>query len=349
MRTAAIVAAGVAIVTAVPAAQAGDEVYRKVIDDYRRTGAVATAVTPLLGWSPPQLELAVKSVIARADTAELEAAATLHLEIGIAVAGLNPASAVGYFDHASRLIAATLPPEAIRKGLSAERLTEIAEVQATVLRVAASVFLSLYDVRRARPLVTAARRIAPRSAAILCLAGTADEIDSGGYDPSVWDALAQRMRVGRERSRLLLLAENSYKKALAIDPGFALAHIRLGRVQFLQNNFREARTSLQAGRDLAREPRHKFLAALFMGTLQQTQNDLAGARQSFEQALAIMPQSQNAVAALSYVELMAGHTDRAQQISRDFASATHDQAWWAYKTGALDLEGLQWLRQRSRK
>ena len=160
--------------------------------------------------------------------------------------------------------------------------------------------------------------------------------------------VAQRTRTARERDRLLVLAESSYKKALAIDPDYALARIRLGRVQYLLNNLREARRSLQIGRDLAREPRQKFLAALFMGALQLTQNDLAGARQSFEQALAIMPQSQNAVAALSYEELMAGHLDRAQQVARDYASGS-TTSWWAYKTGALDLESLQWLRQRVRK
>jgi len=349
MRTAAALLVCAAAFTALPAAQSDVDLYRSVIEEYRQTGAVAKAVRPLLGWSAERLELSVKAVIARADTPELEAAATLHLEIGIAVAGINPASSAGYFDHASRLIAATLPPEAIRKGLSAERLTEIADVQATVLRVAASAFLSVYDVRRARPLVAAAQRIAPRSAAVLTLAGTTDEVDSSGYDPTVWDALTQRTRTGRERARLLVIAESSYKKALAIDPDYLLARIRLGRVQFLLNNLREARTSLQAGRDLAREPRHKFLAALFTGALQQTQNDLAGASKSFEQALAIMPQSQNAVAALSYAELMAGHTERAQQVAREYASATLDDAWWAYKTGALDLESLQWLRQRVRK
>src|SRR6478752_1766295 len=111
MRTAAALLVWAAVLSALPAAQSDVDLYRSVIEEYRQTGAAAKAVMPLLGWSPERLELCIKAVIARADTPELEAAATLHLEIGIAVAGINPASAAGYFDHASRLVTATLPPQ----------------------------------------------------------------------------------------------------------------------------------------------------------------------------------------------------------------------------------------------
>lgn len=349
MRTTAAAMACAAALSAAPTEQSGPDVYRGVVEEYRKTGDAAKAVEPLRGWSADEIERGVQALIARADTPELEAAATLHLEIGIAVAGLAPNSALSYFDHAERLIGATLPPPDIRRGLSAERLAEITDTTATILRVAASTFLSINDVRRARPLIARARRVAPDSAPIVTLAGTADEIDSSANDPDVWDGVAQRTRAARERSRFLTMAEGLYKDALKIDEAYPLARIRLGRVQFLLNNTREARKSLEAGRDAAKEPRHKFLAALFLGALLERQKDLDGARQSYETAHAIIPQSQNAVVALSNVELLAGNFDRAHQVAREFASAKLDDAWWAYKTGVLDLEGLQALRQRMQR
>ena len=155
-----------------------------------------------------------------------------------------------------------------------------------------------------------------------------------------------RNRAVRDRTRYLVVAERYYRDALDVDPSYALARIRLGRVQCLENLLPRARASLDAGRAASTEPRPRFLAALFMGGLELQQGDLEGARRAYQEALAIMPQSQNAIAGLAYTELVAGHVERAEQIARQYTGATLDDAWWAYKAGALDLEGLQWLRQR---
>ena len=60
-------------------------------------------------------------------------------------------------------------------------------------------------------------------------------------------------------------------------------------------------------------------------------------------------QSQNAIVALAYVELIAGPPDRAQALARRFLGTPNsDEGWWASKNGTLDHAGLQWLRQRVR-
>ena len=325
------------------------ETYSKVIEAYRSTGNAAEAVKPLLRWNADQFAAAVESVLRRADPTSLEAAAALQLEIGIAVVGLSEAGAALYFEHGSRLINAVMPPAAIRKGLSAERLQEITDVGATWHRVAASAFLSVNDELHARTFAGRARALGPKSAATLTVVGAVDEVAGELNNPDNWDALIQMGRALRERQRLLLRAEESYKAAIEADPEYPLAYIRRGRVEFLRRNFKAARPLLERGSALAREPRHQYLAAMFTGALQQAQNDLGAARASFERALAIAPQSQNAVAALSFVELMAGRTGRAEEIARAYTGTKLDDAWWAYKTGALDIEGLQWLRQRVRR
>ena len=138
---------------------------------------------------------------------------------------------------------------------------------------------------------------------------------------------------------------------MSADPTYALAQIRLGRVEFLFKNMQAGRACRsQKGSAAAREPSHRYLAAMFMGALLQEQKDLAGARAEFERALEIAPQSQSAIVALAYVELMSGRPDHAQALARGYLGTPNsDEAWWAFKNGTLDHAGLKWLRQRVRK
>jgi tetratricopeptide (TPR) repeat protein len=347
MRTVMIAMASAAMLTQPDPAAV--ETYRAAVAAYLASGNAAESVKRLVGWTNEQFDVAVQTVLRRADPKELEAAAAVHLEIGIAVVGLSNGAAQGYLEHGSKLITAVLPPADIRRGLSAERLNDIAMLSATWHRVAATAFLSVNDGMRARLFADRAARMTPKSAAVLTVLGMIDEVEAGLSNPDDWDAIIQQNRAGRERARLLVRAEESFKAAMNADPDYALAPIRMGRVEFLRGDFRKAQTYLERGSALAREPRHQYLASMFTGALQQEQNNLADARTSFERALAIAPQSQNAVVALSYVEMMSGRAGRAQQIARGFTSAPLDEAWWAYKTGTLDIEGLQWLRQRVRK
>lgn len=347
MRTAAIVAALVTTLASQPI-PSPTAIYRAALAEYLKTGDAARAARPLATLGPEPLELAVKAILYRADPRELEGAADLHLEIGIAMAGLSVSGATAYFDQGSRLVSAIVPPLAIRKGVSALRLEQMTLISTTWHRVAASTFLSINDVARARSMLLRAGRIVPPSAEMLTAIGTAHEIDAGVINPDNWDSLTGKTHSGFERARRLLLAEDSYKAAIKSDPTYPLALIRLGRVQFLQNNLKAARESFERGTALAREPRHQFLAAMFMGALQESRNDLAGANHSYERALHIAPQSQHAVAALVFVDVMLGWNNRAEEVARAYTSAKLDDAWWLHKTGAFDFEGLQWLRQHLR-
>ena len=326
------------------------ERYRDAVETYARTGDVAAAVKPLTGWNKEQLDLAVKAVISRADSAELESAAVLQLEIGTALAGSDPAGAEGYLALGSRMIDALLPPSSIRAGLSAQRLSEIATVRATWLGVAGSVLLSVNEIETARPYFEKALRITPKSAALLTMLGASFEIDGTVYNPDDIEAAFLKNRARAQRSRLLLRAQLTYREALKVDPDYPLAQIRLGRVRFLNDDLKQAGEWLAKGSAGAREPAHRYLAAMFTGALLQQKKDLAGAREAFERALAVAPRSQSAMVGLAYVEMMAGRPDRAQTLVRGhIAEANADDSWWAFKNGTLDQDGLQWLRARVRK
>jgi tetratricopeptide (TPR) repeat protein len=346
-------AAGFAVLGSVVAsgqAPTTPDVYRAVVATYVKTGDPAAAVKPLLGWDRPTLDAAVAQTVASADPTFMEAAAVLHLEIGIALAGISTPSSYGYLELGSRLVDGLVSVNpAVASKLSAERAEDVALTRATYLGVAGSAFLSVNDVSRARPFFARALKITPRSPSILTLQGIADEIDGAVLNPDDVESLIMKTRAARERIRLLLSAEQLYRQALSADPAYALAQIRLGRVEFLFKNMKAAALSLQKGSAAAQDPSHRYLAAMFTGALLQEQKDLAGARAAYERALEIAPRSQNAIVALAYVALLSGRPDHAQSLARSYTGTPNaDEGWWAYKNGTLDHAGLQWLRTRVR-
>ena len=329
-------------------APADPALYREAVRIYLATGDSGIAVERLIGWDPAALQRAAYELTRIGDVRLMEAGALLHLELGAAIAGWSPASAQRQFELGERLVDALLPgnPD-VRRTLDPKRTDEIATIRATWLGVAGSVFLSVHDVFHARSYFVKALKIKPRSAPILTLLGTADEIDGANHDPNEM-AVRLRKRVEVERKRLLASAEDHYRRALETDPRYPLAQIRRGRVDFLRGNFRQAGEWLRQGSAAASTPAERYLAAMFTGALLQAQQDVAGARASFETALAIAPKSQSAVVALAHAELMAGRPDRSHALARRYADAVHDsETWWTF-SGTLDQNGLQWLRRRLR-
>jgi len=348
-------AAGIAMLasTAVGHAQVAPSpaVYRNAVATYVKTGDPATAVKPLLGWDRKGLEAVVADTIASGDASLIEAAAVLHLEIGVAIAGISTASSHGYLELGERLTDGLVPvnPDVLRN-LSAQRKEEIARTRAAYLGVAGSAFLSVNDVMRARPFFERALKITPKAPALLTLKGTADEIDGAVINPADSENTTMKSRADRERTRLLLSADSLYRQALDADPTYALAQIRLGRVQFHFKNPKQAGEWLAKGSAGAKDPTHKYLAAMFTGALLQEQKNIAGARAAFEEALVLAPRSQNAIVALAYVELISGRPDHAQSLARSYTGTPNsDDGWWAYKNGTLDNAGLLSLRKRVRK
>jgi tetratricopeptide (TPR) repeat protein len=341
----------VAIASASAQAPTRAEVYRAAVALYVKTSDPLTAVKLLAGWEQKGLSDAVAETIKSGDVRVNEAAALLHLEIAVAIAGVSTGSTQTYLDLGSQLIDGITPtnPDVVRN-LSREQLSQIAKVRATWHGVAGSAFLSVNDIDRARQFLSKAQKITPGSAAILTLQGTADEIEGAGYNPDDVESSMLSRRAVAQRTRLLLSAEELYRRALSADPAYALAQIRLGRVEYLFKNMKAAAQSLQKGSAAAQDPSHRYLAAMFTGAFLQEQKDLAGARAEFERALELAPRSQNAIVALAYVELIAGRPDRAQALVRGhLGTADPDEAWWAFKNGTLDLTGLRWLRQQVRK
>jgi tetratricopeptide (TPR) repeat protein len=224
------------------------------------------------------------------------------------------------------------------------RVDGLDEFRSIWLSVAGSVFLSIRDPQHAIPYLREALDLAPKSAHVLTVIGSAEEVDGSGWNADDWSTLSQRERNVRERVVRLGRAEKAYRDALRIDPAYALASIRLGRVLQLNGKLNEARQAMDRGLKDSRGPFSEYVGSLFLGSLLVQQKDLAGARRAYERALAIAPLSQPAVVGMAHVELMTGRPDRAQALAQDFAAKNGADTWWAYKDGTLDLPGLAWLR-----
>lgn len=333
------------------------EVFRGAVASYVNTGDAASAVERLVGWDQATLDTVVSDIVAKSnpvnqqDADFLEAAALLHLEIAVAVGGLSTASALGYLEFGERFLTSLIPKVAeAARSLGVPRRANIARFQWTWYAVAGSVFLSVNDPVHAQRLLRKADAISPKNPVVLTLQGIGEEINGGGVNPDDWDQLAARTRLGRARASILFRAERLYREALKLDPNYPLAQIRLGRVLHLNKLVKDAGPWLQKGNASAVEPSHKYIGAMFLGAWRQDNKDLNGAREAYETALSIAPRSQNAIVALAYLELIAGRAHRAQDLARGYLQTPNsDEAWWASKSGALDLVGLQWLRKQVRR
>ena len=343
------IAVCVAPVEARQSAAVNAEAYANAIEDYRNGSALTETVMSLQLWGRKDFEAAVDRLIAARNISQLEAAAVFELEVGLGVMSVSPEGAQIHFELGEKMLRILAPTPAERR-LDPERLETVQRLSSTWFGVAGSGYLWVTDTRRARPWIHKALQLAPHSSVLKTLKGAAHEIDSTGFDPDLVYTLTQKARATTQHAYHLALAQDAFRDAVADDPSDARAHIRLGRVLFLFNKLVQAREEVERGQALAKKPADRYLAALFLGAIKERQRDLAGAREAYTQAFAIAPRSQTVTVALAHLDLMLGRPDRAQAFARAFAEGPRDdQAWWEYRNGGLDHDGLAALRARVRK
>jgi tetratricopeptide (TPR) repeat protein len=315
--------------------------HRQAIDLYVRSVDISGAVAQLQEWTPDDFDRAIEGLVASRDLVRMKAAAILHLDLGVALVGLNTLAAKRHIDIGDHLL------NKVRDDLKqTPQIKEHDAFRAIYLSVAGSAFAAVRDLALGMPYAREAHDLLPTSAHVVTVFGIAHEFDALGYNPEDWQTLGQRE--GRQRERIIRLgrAERAYRQALVLDEHYAIASVRLGRVLHLGGKLQEARSALERGAADARGPFQQYVAALFTARLQQEQDQIDAARVSYERALGLVPTSQPAVVGLAHLELMSGRPDRAQELARQFASRPAGETWWAYHEGALDLPGLAWLRER---
>lgn len=345
--TAVVVVAAVLAATGTALSQpAQADAYSTVVATYRAGGDLRAVLPALRSWARKDFETAVDRIIARGDRAEVEAAAVLQLEFTVGAIGVSPASGAMHLDVGARIV------DQVLSGYRRVRPMppEVVEFASTWYGVAGSAYLSINDGRRAGPLISKALAIAPRSAPLQTLWGAVEELRAAAYNPDFWAEGSFKTRTSLELRRRLLLVADHYQKAINFDPEYAGGHLRLARAALLLGDLARARAEAERAEALASERAHRYLSALTLGAVHERQSDPVAARAAYERALAIVPRSQTATVALSYLDVIAGRPDMAQARAQAFMAApADDHYWWEFKNGGLYHAGLDRLRKRARR
>ncbi len=109
-----------------------------------------------------------------------------------------------------------------------------------------------------------------------------------------------------ERERHLRAARRCFAEAVAVEGGFALARVRLGRVLWRLGDAEPARASLEAALPRTIDPATLYLARLFLGRVHEDAGRLDLALLQYRHALELDPRSQAAALALSHVLRLLG-------------------------------------------
>jgi len=152
--------------------------------------------------------------------------------------------------------------------------------------------------------------------------------------PSEQEMVHDAMLDGRLR---LTEAAGSFEDALAADPGFEEAALRLGRVRLRLNQQESAIRALASVLATSRDPRRLYLAHLFLGRAHEAAQRAPLAEREYQEALALDPRAQAAATALGHLRLMAGDPARAREIvdaALARAESHADDPFWEYSVGA---------------
>jgi tetratricopeptide (TPR) repeat protein len=139
-----------------------------------------------------------------------------------------------------------------------------------------------------------------------------------------------------ERAYRLGQALTAYQQAIALDPGLAEAHLRVGRVLLLLGRVDEAEAAFAKVPESTADRRWRYLAEMFRADVADGRGDRAVARSRYEAARAIWPESQAPILALSRLSATDGDWPAAQAHLAALsprAGGRAEDPWWAYGFG----------------
>ena len=144
--------------------------------------------------------------------------------------------------------------------------------------------------------------------------------------------------------RLWAHAAASYTVALKKDPSHELAALHLGRTRMLQDQRAEAARHFTNVTN-ARDPRVRYLALLFLGSLAEREGRDADAERAYTDALRTYPFGQAGVLALGQLFSRTGHEAEARQIIAVLAArnGSVEPLWTYFPPPRIELADYQML------
>jgi hypothetical protein len=338
----------------VAAAHADDapESYAAIVAMYAK-GDASDAIRALLALPTHELDTDVREFVASRAAlhnepvmrADMEAAAMLHAETGLALVVSNPDHTAPDTDRQFQL--GRTYAQALHKMRGGEPFAE------RWTHLVASCYELTADLGKLRQWLDEAIRTYPRSALVLKDEGIAEEIaiaawngnPRGAAPPHEYQYVRHRDRPGSfER------AEALYRHAAELAPGDVSARLRLAWATIALHRSEEAEEALAAARPLARSDDDRYLLHMLAGSVDAQRSDWAGAASEYKAATGALPGAQAAWIALSQAQLASGDRDAARASEETVLRRTPDRdPWWSFSLGEIDRSTLEWLRDEVRR
>jgi len=129
-------------------------------------------------------------------------------------------------------------------------------------------------------------------------------------------------------------AETLLRRAIAVNPGFGEAHLRLGRLLGLDAQYADAERELMLALERLGDPEDRYFVQLFLGRIQEATRQYDAARATFTRAAGLFPDAQSPWIALAELAVRRGDREAAMQaMARVSALPSNDDwsdPWWEY-------------------
>jgi tetratricopeptide (TPR) repeat protein len=140
-----------------------------------------------------------------------------------------------------------------------------------------------------------------------------------------------------ERRKSEALAQEHYRRALAIEAGLLDARVRLARMLLEANRFDEATAEITRAADGAASAKDKYLVHMLRGRIHATAKRWHEAADAYADAGRLLPECQSWMVALSHVLVHQGQRPQAQaDVTRAVVRPELDRCrdpWWEYDFG----------------
>ena len=336
----AVVLATAILVTLSPRAGRAQspEEYEHVVDEYR-IGDPEAAVRRLARWPESAVDESVRYWAKRLRSEQVVAAAMVHTELAAAILDSLPSRTNAQLRRAAAWLDALAARHDEREHADAVRLHWY--------RVVISLYAASSHLYDADLYAREALGRFPRDPALIFQKGTVLELARFTNSTSAPVALPRGRAPAsatRQEQRLESAAAE-YRRALDLDPRLAIARLHLGWINAQEGNS-HAHQELATALEDAKDDRTRYLAHLFLGSLAELQHRFDEAAQEYELAHQLGPTHQTPYVALSRIELVRGHPERARELALELAALDRidDDPWWDYHLGSVDDEALTWLR-----
>jgi tetratricopeptide (TPR) repeat protein len=335
----AIASAAGATASSVPAQDSADSAaFQQLLHNYR-TGRAQEAISALATWPVDRLAAAATAAAPKLSSSERMAAAILQAEVASALL-------VVVRQRKDSLIVINSGLALLRDAGRApfgEQLGE--EPKRSWYYAMASVLVASYQTSEASSLVDIGLQEFHDDPLLVTARGTISErrwdVIMFGQGNSNSDARAEALR------RWQAKAIDDYKRALSLRPDLAIAKLRLGHFYLELGHEREAGPWLQSVAASTVTDNQQYLAHLLLGRIAANVHDLEASDAEYRKAYSIGAGYQAACIALSRLEAVLEHQERAAEIAEDcLRLAEHDDPWSHYRTKA-DPDALLHLRKLS--